>query len=160
MIVSFFESIKYLGHLYPVTVLRIYLGYYFLNEAYNNFYGDFLVQPRLASQINEWLPKHTVPDFYRNVFENILVTYWQPFSYVLTLFFFLIGLSYILGFLVRPFALLAIFISWHFLYISSPEAVLTHKFLMLVQLTLCWLGAGRCLGLDYFFFKRHRGLLW
>ncbi len=160
MIVSFFESLKYVGHLYPVTFLRMLVGYYYAQEGYKLYYGDFLTQPRLAAQINEWLPKHEVPEFYRQLFEKTMVTHWQPFSYVITFLFMVIGVSYLLGFLVRPFALVAMALSWHFLYISSPDVVTMNKLLLIVNFSLCWIGAGRCLGLDYHFFKRHRGILW
>jgi thiosulfate dehydrogenase (quinone) large subunit len=31
---------------------------------------------------------------------------------------------------------------------------------LVLFLILAWLGAGRCLGLDYFFYKRDRGMWW
>jgi thiosulfate dehydrogenase [quinone] large subunit len=35
-----------------------------------------------------------------------------------------------------------------------------HKLHFVLFLVLAWLGAGRCLGLDYFFYKRDRGIWW
>lgn len=160
MIVSFFESIKYVGHLFPITFLRIYVGYFYAKEAYAAYYGDFLTQPRLAAQVNEWLPKHQVPELYKNFFEKVVVTQWQAFAYLVDFIYIVVAVSFITGFLVRPVAIIAIILSWHFLYISSPDQATAHQLLIVLCLTLCWVGAGRCLGFDYHFYKRRRGLLW
>lgn len=57
-------------------------------------------------------------------------------------------------------AIIAALFSWHFVYTTSPAEVTMHQVFIAVNLTLCWLGGGRCLGIDYFFFKRNRGIWW
>ena len=160
MIFAFFESIKYVGHLFPIAILRIYLGQWFLRQALEKYHGDFLLQPKLAAAINDFLPNSTAPDWYRHLLDTVVVPNWQIFAYSLMYFEFLIGVGLILGFLSRPLALIATFVAWNYLYTSSPELWSMYKLIMVVGLTLAWLGAGRCFGLDYFFFKRQRGLLW
>lgn len=160
MLVSFFESIKYVGLMFPITVLRVYMGYYYFHSALVRYKGDFLVQPRLAASINEWLPPSSAPEFYRTFVETVVVPQWQWFAYAVTFVEFGIGLSFLFGYMVRPFAIFAVFLCYFMLYISSPEQTELLKIFMVVNITLGWVGAGRCLGIDYYFYKRRRGLWW
>ncbi|RME15733.1 MAG: hypothetical protein D6797_06030 [Bdellovibrio sp.] len=125
------------------------------------FQGDFLTQPRLAALINEWLPHSQAPLWYSEFLENFVVPdpNWRFVAYLITYSEWLLGLSLLLGFLVRPIGLWGAFLSYAMINaagqmssVSSLEPVLL--------ITLVWLGAGRCLGFDYFFFKRQRGLWW
>ncbi len=160
MWVAFFESFRYVGHLLPLAFLRLYLGYFFVARAMERFEGDFLLQPRLASAINTWLPQSPAPDWYRYLVETWVLPHWQIFSYSITYAELLIGLSFLVGFAVRPMAVLGLFLMLNFIYISSPESVILYKLLLVVFLVMAWMGAGRCLGFDYYFFKRHRGIWW
>jgi thiosulfate dehydrogenase [quinone] large subunit len=72
----------------------------------------------------------------------------------------LVGVSFILGFLVRPMGVLAIAMSLHAVVMNRGIAVDFSKTLLAVNVILVWLGAGRCLGFDYFFYKRNRGIWW
>lgn len=160
MIVAFFESIKYVGHLVPVALLRIYFGYYFLVQAIEKYQGEFLLQPKLAAAISDFLPISSAPAWYKHLVDFAVVPNWQIFAYVITYCEFVIGLSLILGFFVRPVALIGAFLALNYVYTSSPEMAVLHELQVALFLTLGGLGAGRCLGFDYFFFKRQRGILW
>lgn len=160
MIIAFFESIKYVGHLLPVAILRIYFGYLYFTVAMERYSGDFLTRPRLAALLNEWMPQSHAPIWYQDILENWVIPNWQLSSYLLTYSEFFIGLSLIFGFLVRPAALIGIFWSMAFLYSSAGSMATLYELHLVFFLTLGWLGAGRCLGFDYFFFKRQRGLWW
>ena len=160
MIVTFFESFKYVGHLFPVVVLRVYIGLYFLGTAYGKYDGDFLFRPRLAATINEFLPMSDAPFWYQRFVEALVIPNWQLFAYVLTYCEFLIGLSFVLGFLVRPLALLGLVMSLNYVYTTSPAVSGMYQAYVVIFLVLAWLGAGRCLGFDYYFFKRQRGIWW
>ena len=92
--------------------------------------------------------------------QELVVPNWQLFAYVLIYMEFLIGISLLLGFLVRPTTLLGAIISLNAVLVSvGPAAILQQTFLALF-IVLFWIGAGRCLGFDYFFYKRMRGLWW
>ncbi len=160
MIVSFLESIKYVGHLIPMAFLRIFLGSYFLQSALMKFHGDFLLRPKLAAQFSETLPTLELPVWYRQVLEKLLITHWQTFAFVILGIELAIGISYIIGYVVRPMALLASLICIQFLILSVGLQSDLYKLFLVIHLTLAWVGAGRCLGVDYYFYKKRRGFWW
>ena len=158
--IAFFESIKYTGHIYPIALLRIYLGYYFLSLGIERIDSEFLVQPRLAAQIMNYLPGRELPSWYAESIQTLVVPNWQIFAYILVYTQIAIGVSLLLGFLVRPICLLGIFVSLNALLVGSPSATLLNQVFLVLFITLLWIGAGRCLGLDYYFYKRQRGIWW
>ena len=160
MIVAFFESFKYVGHMFPMALLRIFMGLFFIGSGYDKYNGDYLFEPRLAASINSHLPLSSAPDWYKTVVETVVVPNWQIFAYTITYCEFLIGFGFLIGFLVRPLSLLGFLISLNFVYLSSPDVSLLYKTYLAMFATMAWLGAGRCLGFDYFFFKRQRGIWW
>lgn len=160
MFVAFFESVKYVGHLLPISFLRVFLGYYYLQSALEKFKGDFLVRPRLAAQVAEALPAIQAPQWYRLFLENALIPNWQVFAFAILGFEFAIAISYLLGYVVRPMAILAVILSLNMLVISGPQYDDMYKTFVAIHLMMAWVGAGRCLGLDYYFFKRRRGIWW
>jgi thiosulfate dehydrogenase [quinone] large subunit len=160
MFVSFLESFKYVGHLFPVAFLRIFMGYYFLHMALARAGGEFLQQPRLAAIIMENLPQSHVPTWYANLLQFVIVPNWQFFAYFITYCEFIIGISFIIGFLVRPAALLGIVLMLNFIAGGGAGGHDIQQTFLALFVVLFWVGAGRCLGFDYFFYKRHRGLWW
>lgn len=160
MFVAYLESIKYVGHLFPVAFLRIYLGWTFLATAWSRYQGDYLSQPRIAATITEWAPLSAAPDWYKEFLDKVVVPNWQLFAYCVVYFGFLVGISFLIGLFVRPVAILAALVTFNFIYNSPPELIELHKLHLVMFLILAWLGAGRCMGFDYFFFKRDRGLWW
>ena len=160
MLVSFFESIKYVGHLYPIAFLRFYLGYHFLHTALVRINGEFLKQPRLAALIMDSLPTSNLPAWYANLLQQVVVPHWQFFAYFITYCEFIVGVSFLLGFLVRPVSILGIFLMINFIYAGGTAMGTVQPTYLVLFMVMFWLGAGRCLGFDYFFYKRQRGLWW
>lgn len=160
MFVSFFDSIKYVGHLYPLALLRIFLGYFYLDTALTRLNGQFLVQPRLAATIMDSIPQLNVSSWYIQFLQDVVVPNWKFFAYTLTYCELIIGLSFLIGFLVRPTALLGAFIALNFVYFGNTDNTLLHQTHLALFIVLAWVGAGRCLGIDYYFYKRQRGLWW
>lgn len=160
MLVSFFESVKYVGHLLPISFLRIFLGYYYLDVALKNYRGDFLLRPGLADQIAEFLPSSNAPTWFK-IFANVqMIPHWQTVAFIILGLQFAIAISYLVGYVVRPVAVLGVLLSLVMLYISGPSVEDFNKVILAIHLILGWVGAGRCLGFDYYFFKRRRGLWW
>jgi thiosulfate dehydrogenase (quinone) large subunit len=160
MFVAFFESIKYVGHLIPIAFLRVFLGYFYLDSALKKFQSDFLYRPRLAADLAEILGNLQAPVWYRGWIENIFIPHWQTLAFALTACEFAIAVSYLVGYVVRPVALLGTVIAINQLALASPSQEPFARTLVAIHLTFAWIGAGRCLGFDYYFFKRRRGLWW
>lgn len=160
MLLSFFESLKYVGHLLPISFLRVYLGYYYLESALIKFRGDFLLRPRLAFQIEEWLPISFAPDWYKVLIHVYIVPQWQKLAFVILGLELAIAISYILGYVVRPMALIGVLLCLNMLFISGPGQEDLLKTFLAIHFILAWIGAGRCLGIDYYFYKRRRGIWW
>jgi thiosulfate dehydrogenase [quinone] large subunit len=161
MLVAFVESIKYVGHLIPIAFLRVFLGYFYFNQALLKAQGNFLSDAYLNEEIRNHLPQSTAPLWYKNFLMDVVILNWQFFAIGITALYFAIGISYIAGYMVRPFALLAIALTIGLSAAVGPspsEAQTT--LLIVVHLMLGWLGAGRCLGVDYYFYKRRRGIWW
>lgn len=160
MLASFLESMKYVGHLLPVAVLRIFLGVLYFQWALEKWGSDFLIKPKAASDLAEILPQLQLSPWYQSLVEQWMIQSWQAFGFVWMSLEFAIGLSYFFGYVVRPMAILATLWSMNFLFLSlGPQSEL-HRVLMVVHLVLAGLGAGRCLGVDAYFYKRRRGVWW
>lgn len=160
MFVAFFESVKYVGHLLPISFLRVFLGYYYLDQALLKYRGDFLVRPKMASQIADILPSLQIPNWYRHLVEFTLIPHWEALAFAVTAIEFAIAISYLTGYVVRPVALLGAFLSLNFLALSGAQSEDLYKTFFAIHLMMAWVGAGRCLGFDYYFYKRRRGIWW
>ena len=160
MLVAFFESIKYSGHLVPISFLRIFVGYYYLQSFLAKFSGDFLVRPRVAEMISQNLMTSQAPEWMKWVLNTYMVVHWQGFAFHLVALELAIAVSYIVGYVVRPTALLGAFLTVFMIYLNPAASQDFFKILLATHVTFAWLGAGRCLGLDYFYFKRVRGVWW
>lgn len=160
MIKAFLESIKYVGHFYPISFLRIYLGFFFLNVAFAKLDAGYLTSPLIAAEMREAIARSTTPSFYANWLEAMVIPQWEIFSRLSVWSHFILGGSYIAGLLVRPVALLGLMVAVHGILVSTPESEAIEKMFFALHLTLFALGAGRCLGFDYYFYKRRRGFWW
>jgi thiosulfate dehydrogenase [quinone] large subunit len=110
MFQAYFESIKYVGHLLPISFLRIFLGYFYIDLALKDwkFYG--LGSGGLADLFVEALNKSNVPAWYRIILSEQIIPHWQIFAFVLIGLQFAVGISYVIGYVVRPVSILAIFV--------------------------------------------------
>jgi thiosulfate dehydrogenase [quinone] large subunit len=163
MLVAFVESIKYVGHLLPIAFLRIFLGYFYFNQGLGLMRGprDFLSQAYLAEDIRNYLARSPAPEWYKAALETIVIPNWHVFAVTLVVLYLAIGVSYIIGYFVRPFAIIAIMLCFAMLFATGPgPSEAQAMFLLVLHFTLGWMGAGRCLGIDYYFYKRRRGVWW
>ncbi len=161
MIVAIFESYKYVGHLYPLFFLRIFMGYYYLNHALQSVKSEFLSHAVLAEQIRTYLPSSVAPEWYKYFLETAMIPNWQFFSSFIVISQFIIGVSFIIGYFVRPASLLALFLGITMIWAVGPSSGdIQDNLILLVVFTLGWFGAGRCLGVDYYFYRKRRGLWW
>jgi thiosulfate dehydrogenase [quinone] large subunit len=160
LLVTFFNSAKYVGHAYPIAFFRIFLGYTFLQQGLTRLNGEFLQTPHLASMIEQHLPATNPPLWLHQFLAGFVVNHWQVFSYSVTYIEIVIGISFLLGFVIRPISILALILCFFMTYITDVSTANLYSVYMVIFITLAWMGAGRCLGMDYYFFKRHRGIWW
>ena len=160
MIVAYLESIKYVGHLWPVALIRILLGYKYISMVVYRLQSGYLEHAYISERLNLSEEQVVAPSLYFDIFKNLVQSQWLGMTYLLVTFEILIGVSFILGFGVRIATLLGMVLSIHiymfFDFQSSPGQI----YLFYIHLLFCLLGAGRCLGIDYYFYKSRRGLLW
>lgn len=160
MFAAFFESVKYVGHLLPMAFLRIFLGYYYLEQALQKYHGDFMSRPRFAAQVAEMLPTLEASSWYKLMIERLVIQQWQAAAFIILGLEFAVAFSYLVGYVVRPVALLGVLLAFNMMLVSGAGQTDFYRTLVAVHLALAWIGAGRCLGFDYYFFKRRRGIWW
>jgi thiosulfate dehydrogenase [quinone] large subunit len=160
MLTAFFESIKYVGHLYPVAFLRIFLGYYWLNQSITEYQTGLFTSQVYIDQVNGSDYISNFPHWYQWLFTHLAYPYWSMASHGILAVSFLVGLSLVIGFMVRPFGIIGIIISFHYILFATGLQNLLYSTFIAVFVTIVAMGAGRCVGFDYYFYKRNRGLWW
>ena len=151
MIYSFFESLSFRGFMWPVALLRIYLGWTFLSSFLVRWSEGFF---RDNSHVMELFIYTRSQSSTSRFTENLWHWAETAPSGILWVFFgseLLIGLSYLLGFFVRPVSLIGFFLCLSHLTLTSESFHFQYEFLAMVHLFLLLVGGGRCLGLDYHF---------
>ena len=162
MIISFLESIKYVGYTFPLSFFRIYLGYLFFKKAMSKTHDGYLSYLDMMTNISERVFMDPDPNWYEKFLTQVVISEanWKLFAYITTYCEFMIGLSFLIGFLVRPISVLGMLLSLHYIWAQGPFGSEIYQLFFALFVVTLWMGAGRSLGLDYFFYKRHRGWLW
>lgn len=154
------ESLRYANHLWPLLVLRLYTSYYFWESALLKQGQDYLSQPILAAAIDEYLIDYQSPEWVVSLYTGFFQSQWQ---WGASLFYYsewLLGLLFLIGFLNRPAAFFGICYLLFASFITPPEVRAVSFVMVFILLTLLFFGSGRVGGIDYYFYKRQRGLLW
>lgn len=160
MILAFLESIKYVGHLWPVTLLRLFMSVQYFRMASAHLQSGILQYPHLSEQLRLKMESLGVFNSYFSMWNTTVQGNWQVASYVIVCSEMVIGVSYLFGYLVRPISLWASFLSLHLFWLIEAPGDRTQLFAFGIHLMFCLLGAGRCFGIDAYFYKSRRGLLW
>lgn len=145
--------------MYPVAFVRIVLGYQYLSMVISRVNNGYLDHPYISERLNLSMGGGS-SGLYFEIFKSLIQSQWLVMTYVLILLEVVIGISYILGFGVRIASLLGMILSLHIYFFFEFQTSPGQVYLFYVHLLFFTLGAGRCLGLDYYFFKSRRGLLW
>jgi len=136
------------------------MGMYYLKDALAKYQLGFTDQPLLSNWITEGLAFSTAPHWYQEFLSRLVAPNWEIFALFVFLVQFSLGISFIIGYLVRPFSIIAIFMALNLISLGNPAMIDMNKAFIAINILLCWAGAGRCIGLDYYFYKRVRGILW
>ncbi len=160
MLQAYFESIKYVGHLLPISFLRIFLGYFYLDLAFKDWKQFHIGVGGYSDIFVEALNKPQTPAWFRLLLSEQIIPYWQIFAFIMIGLQFAIAVSYIVGYVVRPISFLAMLLCMVYILVFSVDQEMFFKLLIACHILLAWVGAGRCLGIDYYFYKRRRGMWW
>ncbi len=160
MVASFLESIRYVGHMWPLALVRIFIGFQAVSKVLEHVQTGYLDHPYISERLNLTEGPQIAFGIYFEVFKSLIQSQWYLMTYVLIILQLIVGLSYILGLGVRIASLIGMILSIHlylfFEFASSPGEI----YLFYIHLLFCLLGAGRCLGLDFYFYKSRRGIIW
>lgn len=160
VILGFLESIKYIGHIWPISFLRWFVCVQYFGMGMTHLRSGLLDHPYLSEQLRIKIETFGPLNTYLSLWISFVQDHWLVVSYAIVCTEFVIAVSYLLGYLVRPVALWAAFLSIHLFLLVEAANDYSQFYLAAIHITFCLLGAGRCLGLDYYFYKSRRGLLW
>jgi thiosulfate dehydrogenase [quinone] large subunit len=158
---DFIESFRYTNHIWPVLLLRLYVATFFIVDSVYRKSLGFLEKPLLSAQIDQnALGLEDAPFFIKSFYFNVVQENWLFWSKLLISLECAFGVSLMVGLFVRPMCAVAVIYIYAISFISQQTEIsgLYQIGVMLILLVL--FGAGRVGGLDYFFYKRQRGLLW
>lgn len=160
MVLAFLESIKYVGHLWPIALLRLFICAQYFRMASLHIDSGFLEHPYLSEQLRLKAEGVEALNIYLSFWSTIIQENWLIVSYIIVATEVIVACSYLLGYLVRPVALWAAFLSLHLFWLIEAHGEFMQLFVFSIHLCFCLVGAGRCLGVDYYFYKSRRGILW
>jgi thiosulfate dehydrogenase [quinone] large subunit len=148
--------------LWPVALLRIFFGYYFLLDGLGKLTGGFTRPGVLEKRLLGWANDMAF-EWYKPFLHAVAIPYHQLFAHLIAWGMVLAGLALLLGFLTRPAALGGIFMVLHFFLAKgggSPATTSDQAFmagLLVVFLTR----SGRSFGLDRWLVRRYpNSFLW
>lgn len=154
------ESLRYINHLWPVVILRIYTSLFFFNHYNLKLAEGYETQPKISAAIDEYLYSNHPPAWIEGFFVNIVQANWSFYAKMLLNIEWSIGVLFFIGFLNRPAALFSMFFIYLMSFIAGPVEQGQLYPMLAILSTLAVFGSGRVGGVDYFFYKRQRGLMW
>lgn len=143
-----------------MSFLRIFLGYFYFDLVFKDWRQFVIGVGGYSDIFVEALNKAQIPAWYRLVLSEYIIPNWHAYAFIIIGLQLVVAVSYVIGYVVRPVSLLAVVLCLNYLMIFPFEREIFFKLLISCHIMLAWVGAGRCLGLDYYFFKRRRGLWW
>ena len=107
MFQSYFESLKHVGHLLPVSFLRIFLGYFYIEQSIRDWKLHVIGNSAMSDLLMEAVAKSNMPYWYRLFLSEHLLPHWNIYAFILVGVQLIIGISYVIGYVVRPTSILA-----------------------------------------------------
>ena len=143
-------------YLWYVALLRIYIGYYFLQQGIRKFQRGFPKGDWIGRQIGDLATVELYP-WYKHFLMTYLVPHQELFGYLVTLGEIGVGACLLIGFLTRLSACVGLFLVLNYFFaIGLPRggATLAQQQTFAVSLIVFILAnPGRALGLDGLLFR-------
>jgi len=160
MVAAYLESIKYIGHLWPIALMRVFIGTLYAQLALGRLNEGYLDHPFLSEKMQIAGESFVAGGMYFEMLKSTIQNNWYLASAILIGCELLISGAYFIGFGVRVVGLLAMLLSIHSYLFFGAVGGESQFYLFYIHLMFVLMGAGRCLGLDYYFYKSRRGILW
>ena len=149
-----FKQRTYLGY---VALVRILLGYHFLGTGFDKLFGNFLSGRTLLSDMIRGASKDPLP-WHRDFIMGVVVSHVHFFSYLVTFGEIAIGISLLVGCLVRvssSFGAVHNMNIWLAIGWGGPGSVIgINRTFVLLHLIFVFSSAGRALGIDGFLHRK------
>ena len=144
-------------YLWHIVILRLYIGYYLLQQGILKYLRGFPQSDWINRQIGD-LNKVEIFSWYKSFLINVVVPHRELFGYLVTSGEILIGLCLVLGLLTRLSSIVGIFMLLNYYFgpgMARGGASLAQQQTFIVVLVVLILSnAGRTLGLDGLLFKK------
>ena len=144
-------------YLWYIVILRLYIGYYLLQQGILKYLRGFPQSDWISRQIGD-LDKVEIYAWYKSFLINVVVPHRELFGNLVMTGEILIGLCLVLGVLTRLSSIVGIFMLLNYFFgpgMARGGASLAQQQTFIVALVVLILSnAGRCLGLDALLFKR------
>lgn len=147
-------------YLWYIALLRIYTGYYFLQQGLRKFQRDFPHGDWIGRQIGD-LPNLDLYPWYKKFLMNYVVPHHELFGYLIVFGEILVGACLLLGLFTRFSAFVGLIMVMNY-YLGHGMvrggAIMAQEQIFSVSLIIFLLSnAGRALGLDGIIFAQGKG---
>ncbi len=144
-------------YLWYVVILRLWIGYYFLQQGIRKFLRDFPHGDWITRQIGE-LDKIDLYPWYKAFLATIVVSHRELFGYLVMTGEILVGLCLLLGLLTRFSSLVGLFLVLNYylaIGMARGGATLAQQQTFIVCLIVLFLtNPGKTLGLDAWLLRK------
>lgn len=153
-------NLKERTYLWYIALLRVYIGYYILQQGIRKFQRDFPHSDWIARQIGDLSTVDLYP-WYKKFLVDFVAPHQELFGYLVTWGEILVGGCLLLGFLTRWSAFVGLFMLVNYYLgpgMARGGASLAQQQTFIVAMIIFLLAnPGRTLGLDGFIFRGGRG---
>lgn len=144
-------------YLWYVVILRLWIGYYLLQQGIRKYLRDFPHGDWITRQIGD-LDKIEIYSWYKTFLADYVVPHRELLGYLVMSSEILVGLCIILGLLTRLSAIVGLFMLLNYYFgpgMARGGATLAHQQTFIISLVVILLtNPGRTLGLDGLLFKK------
>jgi thiosulfate dehydrogenase (quinone) large subunit len=151
-------NLKEKTYLWYIVILRVYVGYYLLQQGTLKYLRGFPQSDWISRQIGD-LNQVEIYAWYKSFLIDVVVPHRELFGHLVALGEILIGLCLLLGLLTRLSSIVGVFMLLNYYFgigMAKGGASLAQQQTFIVALVVFILSnPGRTVGLDGLLFKRH-----
>ncbi len=150
-------NLKAKTYLWPIVILRLYIGYYFFQQGTSKYSRHFPQTDWVNRQLGD-LNTAAIYSWYKAFLMNVVVPHRELFGYLVMSGEILIGLCLILGLLTRFVSIVGIFQLLNYYFgpgmAKGGSTLAQQETFMVALLVFILTDPGRTFGLDSLLFRR------